>query len=148
MSVVISGSLVLADTVSGGGIINANNPLIGWHNLAAVSPISATSSAPGFPPGNLGNPATYLRWTSAGDPPVVDEYVRIDVNAVEAKRGSFAAYDCVVIITDHKTFDYDAMVAEADLVVDTRNAIRKPAPNVFKLGAARPDRLGESVGIG
>ena len=57
-------------------------------------------------------------------------------------------YDCIVIITDHKTFDYDAMVAEADLVVDTRNAIRKPAPNVFKLGAARPDRLGESVGIG
>ena len=73
---------------------------------------------------------------------------RFDISAVEVARGSFAAYDCVVIITDHKTFDYDAMVAEADLIVDTRNAIRKPAPNVFKLGAARPERLGESVGIG
>jgi hypothetical protein len=83
MSLVISGSLVLADTVSGGGIINADNPLIGWHNLAAASPISATSAAAGFPPSNLGNPATYLRWKSAGNPPAADEYVRIDVNAVE-----------------------------------------------------------------
>jgi len=31
------------------------------------------------------------------------------------------------------------MVAEADLIVDTRNAIKKPARNVFKLGAPRPE---------
>jgi hypothetical protein len=27
------------------------------------------------------------------------------------------------------------MVAEADLIVDTRNAIKKPYPHVFRLGA-------------
>src|SRR5688572_13915769 len=37
-----------------------------------------------------------------------------DIKAVDMTRGSLAQYDCVVIVTDHKTFDYDAMVAEAD----------------------------------
>jgi UDP-N-acetyl-D-glucosamine dehydrogenase len=31
-------------------------------------------------------------------------------------------YDCVVIITDHSDYDYAAIVREAQLVVDTRNA--------------------------
>ena len=68
---------------------------------------------------------------------------RFDIKAVDAGRGSFGQYDCVVVITDHKAFDYDAMVAEADLIVDTRNAIKTPARNVFKLGAPRPE--GETV---
>ena len=64
---------------------------------------------------------------------------RFDIKAVEVGRGGFGAYDCIVIITDHKSFDYDAMVAEADLVVDTRNAIKRAADNVFRLGAPRPE---------
>jgi len=32
--------------------------------------------------------------------------------------------DCVVIITDHAKFDYDALVKEARLIVDTRNALK------------------------
>jgi UDP-N-acetyl-D-glucosamine dehydrogenase len=72
---------------------------------------------------------------------------RFDIKAVDAGRGTFAKYDCVVIVTDHKAFDYDAMVAEADLIVDTRNAIKKPAPHVFKLGAPRPEAQGEKVAI-
>jgi len=62
-----------------------------------------------------------------------------DVKSIELKRGAFRAYDCVVIITDHTTFDYDAMVAEANLIVDTRNAIKTPHPHVFRLGAPRPE---------
>jgi UDP-N-acetyl-D-glucosamine dehydrogenase len=73
---------------------------------------------------------------------------RFDIRAVELSRGAYASYDCIVIITDHKTFDYDAMVAEADLIVDTRNAIRKPAPHVFKLGAPRPEANAQGVAIG
>ena len=72
---------------------------------------------------------------------------RTDIRSVDAGRGTFGRYDCIVIATDHKGFDYDAMVAEADLIVDTRNAIRKPAPNVFKLGSPRPEARGESVAI-
>ena len=63
---------------------------------------------------------------------------RVDLRSVEVTRSTYAQYDCVVIITDHQTFDYGAMVAEADLIVDTRNAIRAAAPHVFKLGAPRP----------
>ena len=35
-----------------------------------------------------------------------------------------AQADCVVIITDHRAFDYEQIVARAPLVVDTRNATR------------------------
>ena len=32
--------------------------------------------------------------------------------------------DCVVIVTDHSDFDYDWIVAQSQLVVDTRNATK------------------------
>jgi UDP-N-acetyl-D-glucosamine dehydrogenase len=38
--------------------------------------------------------------------------------------GSFAPYDVVVIITHHRALDYQRMLAEAELVVDTRDALR------------------------
>src|SRR3954452_3080206 len=60
-----------------------------------------------------------------------------DIKAVDMTRGSIAQYDCVVIVTDHKAFDYEALVEEADLIVDTRNAIKGDHLNVFKLGAPR-----------
>jgi UDP-N-acetyl-D-glucosamine dehydrogenase len=33
-------------------------------------------------------------------------------------------YDCVLIVTDHSDYDYDRIVREAQLVVDTRNATK------------------------
>jgi UDP-N-acetyl-D-glucosamine dehydrogenase len=33
-------------------------------------------------------------------------------------------YDVIVIVTDHSSYDYRAIVAQAQLVVDTRNATR------------------------
>jgi len=48
---------------------------------------------------------------------------------------TLASFDCVAILTDHSAFDYAAIVRDADLVVDTRNAIKQPASNVFRLGA-------------
>jgi UDP-N-acetyl-D-glucosamine dehydrogenase len=72
---------------------------------------------------------------------------RYDIRAVDLTRGSIARYDCVVIITDHKAFDYDAIVAEADVIVDTRNAIKKPHPHVFRLGAPRPEHEGVKLAL-
>jgi len=69
-----------------------------------------------------------------------------DIRAVDLTRGSIGQYDCVVIITDHKTFDYTALVDEADVIVDTRNAIKEPHPNVFRLGAPRASGTPEKVG--
>ena len=44
-----------------------------------------------------------------------------------------AGYDCVLIATDHTTYDYPAIVESAQLVVDTRNATRRIARNRNKL---------------
>jgi UDP-N-acetyl-D-glucosamine dehydrogenase len=58
-----------------------------------------------------------------------------DLEAVPINASTLAGIDCVAILTDHSAFDYDAIVAAAPLVVDTRNAITQPHPHVFKLGA-------------
>jgi UDP-N-acetyl-D-glucosamine dehydrogenase len=36
-----------------------------------------------------------------------------------------ATADCVVIVTDHSSFDYASVVREAKLIVDTRNALKR-----------------------
>jgi UDP-N-acetyl-D-glucosamine dehydrogenase len=43
--------------------------------------------------------------------------------------------DCLVVLTDHRAFDYESLVAATPLVVDTRNAIKQRHPHVFRLGA-------------
>ncbi|MEO5898244.1 MAG: nucleotide sugar dehydrogenase [Vicinamibacterales bacterium] len=68
-----------------------------------------------------------------------------DIRRVDIGPNTFAEYDCLVIVTDHKAFDYAAMVAQADAIVDTRNAIRHNAPNVFKLGAPGPPQNRERL---
>lgn len=73
MSVVISGSLVLSDVLSGGDVINGDNPLIGYQNLVTAGNISSTTANASFPVVNLSNPATYLRWK--GTSIVADEYI-------------------------------------------------------------------------
>jgi UDP-N-acetyl-D-glucosamine dehydrogenase len=64
-----------------------------------------------------------------------DEHVvRVDDLASVAYEP--AAYDCVVIVTDHSAIDYDALVDEAKLVVDLRNATGAKgtaAAHVYKL---------------
>ncbi len=37
---------------------------------------------------------------------------------------TIAGYDCVVVVTDHSAYDFDAIVRDAALIVDTRNATR------------------------
>jgi UDP-N-acetyl-D-glucosamine dehydrogenase len=70
-----------------------------------------------------------------------------DIRAVELTRGAIGQYDCVVIATEHQAFDYAALVAEADIIVDTRNAIKEPHPHVFKLGAPRPAAQGTRIAV-
>jgi UDP-N-acetyl-D-glucosamine dehydrogenase len=45
-----------------------------------------------------------------------------------------AEADCVVIITDHAAFDYDALVKRSKLIVDSRNALKgRPSNNIVRL---------------
>jgi len=42
-------------------------------------------------------------------------------------------YDAVVIVTDHSSYDYKAIVSESQLVIDTRNATKGiQAPNIVR----------------
>ena len=63
-----------------------------------------------------------------------------DLVSVAMDEATLANVDCVAILTDHRVFDYDALVAAAPLIVDTRNAIKQVHPHVFKLGAPAPAR--------
>ncbi len=52
-----------------------------------------------------------------------DGFLPHPMEAVDAMEASAAA-DCVVIVTDHKSFDYPCIVEAAKLIVDTRNALK------------------------
>jgi UDP-N-acetyl-D-glucosamine dehydrogenase len=57
------------------------------------------------------------------------EYVPVSLDQALAEKP-----DCVVITTDHDLYDFADIAARAQLVVDTRNALRDyPAPHIFKL---------------
>jgi UDP-N-acetyl-D-glucosamine dehydrogenase len=47
------------------------------------------------------------------------------MRSVELTPARLGSYDCVLIATDHTSYDYDAIVCEAKLVIDTRNATRR-----------------------
>jgi UDP-N-acetyl-D-glucosamine dehydrogenase len=48
-----------------------------------------------------------------------------NMKSVDLTPENLASYDCVLIATDHSSYDYDAIVKNSKLVVDTRNATRK-----------------------
>jgi UDP-N-acetyl-D-glucosamine dehydrogenase len=47
-----------------------------------------------------------------------------DLNMSSASLEDLKSYDCVLIVTDHTDYDYQRIVDEAQLVIDTRNATR------------------------
>jgi UDP-N-acetyl-D-glucosamine dehydrogenase len=53
-------------------------------------------------------------------------------------EAAIADADCVAILTEHRTVDYDMVLNSAKLIVDTRNAISGRHAHVFKLGAPAP----------
>jgi UDP-N-acetyl-D-glucosamine dehydrogenase len=61
----------------------------------------------------------------------------VDLEHVDLSSARPGAFDCAVVVTDHSSFDYDIVQRVATVVVDTRNAIKAPGPNVVRLGAPR-----------
>ena len=47
-----------------------------------------------------------------------------DLNMVNTTLDNLGKYDAVVIVTDHSSYDYPAIVKQSQLVVDTRNATK------------------------
>jgi UDP-N-acetyl-D-glucosamine dehydrogenase len=66
---------------------------------------------------------------------------KTNMTSVDATPDELARYDIVVVLTDHKEFDYRMVVESSKLVLDTRNALGANAgSHVFRLGA--PQRPG------
>jgi UDP-N-acetyl-D-glucosamine dehydrogenase len=63
---------------------------------------------------------------SYNDPyfPTVGKGRHYDLQMTCAPLENLGQYDCVLIVTDHSDYDYGRIVAESQLVVDTRNATR------------------------
>jgi UDP-N-acetyl-D-glucosamine dehydrogenase len=61
--------------------------------------------------------------------------IHLDGLELEAQPESAATTaDCVVIVTDHKSFDYTELVKASKLIVDTRNALKHfKARNIIRL---------------
>ena len=63
---------------------------------------------------------------SYNDPffPKVGRGRKYDLNMSSTPLSELESFDCVLIVTDHSTYDYKDIVKRAKLVVDTRNATR------------------------
>ena len=55
------------------------------------------------------------------------------MRSVNVDAKSLASYDCVLIATDHSSYDYEQIVENAILVVDSRNATRNVKKNRQKV---------------
>jgi len=61
------------------------------------------------------------------------KHAHLDLHSVDEKK-MHEGSDCGVIVTDHKLFDYPAMVKNFKLLVDTRNALKGVTrENIFRL---------------
>jgi UDP-N-acetyl-D-glucosamine dehydrogenase len=65
--------------------------------------------------------------------PFIGKGRKYDLQMKRSELKNLGEYDCVVIVTDHSDYDYRHIVAEAQLVVDTRNATKGIAsPKVLR----------------
>jgi UDP-N-acetyl-D-glucosamine dehydrogenase len=65
--------------------------------------------------------------------PTVGHGRHYDLNMTSTPLDNLGQYDAVVIVTDHSRYDYAAIVAESQLVIDTRNATKGiQSPNIVR----------------
>jgi UDP-N-acetyl-D-glucosamine dehydrogenase len=60
------------------------------------------------------------------------------LKSVDLTSANIASQDCIIILTDHGTYDFQMIIAAAKLVVDTRNAtkdLQQFKDKIIKLGA-------------
>jgi UDP-N-acetyl-D-glucosamine dehydrogenase len=52
---------------------------------------------------------------------------------------SLKKYDCVLILTDHSSYDYEMIARHARLILDARNAIKQPGLKKLRILGYRPN---------
>lgn len=64
--------------------------------------------------------------------PKLRDHAHFDLSSVDLSPESIKGYDCVLLATDHDEYDYAHLLANAQLIVDTRGRYLEPANNVVK----------------
>lgn len=57
---------------------------------------------------------------------------QFDLSSVKLTAETIKSYDCVVLTTDHDKFDYDLVLKNASLIVDTRGKYREHYPHLVR----------------
>lgn len=143
MSVIISSSLAIADSESGGGILDADNPLIGYQTRATTANISSTTAATGFPVTNLVNPSTNLRWKGVSGSPQADEYITLNLATAELvdylaiARHNFGTAGITVSVEVENTatspVSWDEVISETLLANDSPLLFRFTPQGITKI---------------
>lgn len=60
------------------------------------------------------------------------DYPDLNLRSIPLTEKALKKADAVIIATDHSVYDYDWIVKNANLVIDTRNAVKKKRKNVIK----------------
>lgn len=55
-----------------------------------------------------------------------------DLESAPLTPETLREYDCVILVTNHDSFDYEMILANSDLIVDTRGVYRQESPNVVR----------------
>ena len=63
--------------------------------------------------------------------PIMRDY-RFETSSVKITKKSIENFDCILLATDHSTFDYPLISQHAKLIVDTRGVFDSDAKNVVK----------------
>ena len=61
--------------------------------------------------------------------PTVGRGRHYNLNMTSTPLDDLSQYDCVLIVTDHSDYDYERIVRESQLIVDSRNATKGIAAN-------------------
>jgi UDP-N-acetyl-D-glucosamine dehydrogenase len=60
------------------------------------------------------------------------DYPDLNMKSVKLDGTTLKKYDAVIITTGHTAYDYDWIVKQSNLVIDTRNAVKRKRKNVVK----------------
>ena len=55
-----------------------------------------------------------------------------DLRSVDLTKDVVGSYDCVLLATDHDSFDYGMLENTAKLLVDTRGRYKEPRENIIR----------------
>ncbi len=60
------------------------------------------------------------------------EYPNLKLKSVPLSEKKLKEYDAVIVATDHSDYDFEWIAAHSNLIIDTRNAVKKKRKNVVK----------------